>query len=201
MKRVVFVLALLTIALPSVCFAGPFGFDYGMTKDQVIKIVGKDAVIKDQGFVLRVLKAPEADNKFEAYTLLISPEKGLLKIIAAGQTIDSSAYGVEIQVGFKTLRDAVIERYGAPTKDYNFVQPDSQLQSPSDWTAALQKKQRVLASTWDLTAQKHLSQGIKDEHVNAIILETMALKDNQAWIQLTYEFEGFEEFYKTVNKK
>jgi hypothetical protein len=200
MKRVVFVLALLTIALPSLCFAGPFGFNYGMTKDQIIAIVGKDAVIKDQGFVLRVLKAPEADNKFEAYTLLISPEKGLVKIIAAGQTIDSSAYGVEIQVGFKTLRDAVTARYGAPTKDYDFVQPDSQLQSPSEWTAALQKKQRVLASTWDLAAQKHLPKSIKDEHVNAIILETMGLKDNSGWIQLSYEFEGFEEFYKSVNK-
>lgn len=203
MKRVVFVLALLTIALPGLCFAGPFGFDYGMTKEQIIKIVGKNAVIKDQGFILRVLKAPEADNKFEAYTLLISPEKGLLKIIAAGQTIDSSAYGMEIQVGFKTLRDAVVERYGAPTKDYNFVQPDSQLQSPSTWTAALQKKQRVLASTWDLTAQKHLPKSVKDEHLSAIILETMGLKDkdNEGWVQLSYEFEGFEEFYKSVNKQ
>jgi hypothetical protein len=201
MKRVVFVLALLTIALPGLCFAGPFGFDYGMTKDQVIKIVGKDAVIKDQGFVLRVLKAPEADNRFEAYTLLISPDKGLLKIIAAGQTIDSSGYGMEIQVGFKTLREYVAAQYGAPTKDYDFVQPGSQLQSPSDWTAALQKKERVLASTWDLTAQKHLAKGVKDEHLTAIILETMPLKNNEGWIQLTYEFEGFDEFYKSVNKK
>jgi hypothetical protein len=132
---------------------------------------------------------------------LISPDKGLLKIIAAGQTIDSSAYGVEIQVGFKTLRDSVIERYGAPSMDYDFVQPNSQLKSPSDWTAALEKKQRVLASTWDLADQKHLLKSVKDEHVTAIILEAMPLRDNSAWIQLTYEFEGFEEFYKTVNKK
>jgi hypothetical protein len=201
MKRVVFVLALLTIALPSLCFAGPFGFNYGMTKDQIVAIVGKDAVIKDQGYILRVVKAPEADKNFEAYTLLISPDKGLLKIIAAGQTIDSSKYGIEIQVGFKTLRDSVAAEYGAPTKDYDFVQPDSPLQSPSDWTAALQKKQRVLASTWDLTEQKHKSKSVKDEHVTAIILESMGLKDNSAWVQLTYEFEGFEEFYKSVNKQ
>jgi hypothetical protein len=172
-----------------------------MTKEQVIAKVGKDAVIKDQGFILRVIKAPEADNHFEAYTLLISPDKGLLKIIAAGQTIDSSKYGTEIQVGFKTLRDSVAVGYGAPSNDYDFVQPDSRLNSPSDWTAALQKKQRVLASTWDLTEQKHKSKSVKDEHVTAIILETMGLKDNSAWVQLTYEFEGFEEFFKTVNKK
>jgi len=200
MKRVVFVLALLTIALPSLCFAGPFGFDYGMTKEQIIKIVGKDAVIKDQGFVLRVLKAPEADNRFEAYSLIISPDKGLLKIIAAGQTIDSSDYGMEIQVGFKTLKDSVVAAYGAPTKDYDFVQPDSQLQSPNQWTAALENKQRVLASTWDFTEGKHKSKTVKDEHLTAIILETMGLKDKSAWVQLSYEFEGFEEFYKSVNK-
>jgi hypothetical protein len=198
MKRVVFVLALLTIALPSLCFAGPFGFNYGMTRDQIIAIVGKDAVIKNEGYVLRVVKAPEADDKFEAYSLFISPDKGLVKIIAAGQTIDSSAYGMEVQVGFRTLREAVIGRYGEPTKDYDFAQPDSKLQSPSDWLEALQKKQRVLASTWDLAAEKHLPKSVKDEHVSAIILETMPLKDKSAWIQLTYEFEGFEEFYKSV---
>jgi hypothetical protein len=200
MKRVVFVLALLTIALPGLCFAGPFGFNYGMTKEQIIAKVGKDAVIKDQGFILRVIKAPEADSKFEAYTLLISPDKGLLKIIAAGQTIDSSVYGTEIQVGFKTLRDSLVPYLGAPDQDYDFVQPGSQMQSPSDWTAALQNKQRVLASTWDFTAGKHKS-GVKDEHLNSVILEAMVLKKDAGWIQLSYEFEGFDEFYKSLNKK
>jgi hypothetical protein len=200
MKRVVFVLALLTIALPGLCFAGPFGFNYGMTKDQIIAIVGKDAVIKDQGFVLRVIKAPEADNRFEAYTLLISPDKGLVKIIAAGQTIDTSQYGTELQVGFNTIRDSLIPYLGAPTKDYDFVQPGSQLQSPSDWTEALQKKERVLASTWDLTERKSKSNGLKNDHVTAVILEAMGLRKGEAWVQLSYEFEGFEEFYKSVNK-
>ena len=200
MKRVVFVLALLTIALPSLCFAGPFGFNYGMTRDQIIAIVGKDAVIKDEGFVLRVVKAPEADNRFEAYSLIISPDKGLLKIIAAGQTIDTSAYGTEIQVGFNSIRDSLIPYLGAPTKDYNFVQPGSQLQSPSDWTEALQKKERVLASTWDLTEQKS-SKSLKNDHVTAVILEAMGLRKGEAWVQLTYEFDGFAEFYKSVNKQ
>jgi hypothetical protein len=200
MKRVVFVLALLTIALPGLCFAGPFGFNYGMTKDQIIAIVGKDAVIKDQGFVLRVIKAPESDNKFEAYTLLISPDKGLVKIIAAGQTIDTSQYGTEVQVGFNTIRDSLIPYLGAPTKDYDFVQPGSQLQSPSDWTEALQKKERVLASTWDLTQRKSKSNSLKNDHITAVILEAMGLRKGEAWVQLSYEFEGFEEFYKSVNK-
>ncbi len=200
MKRVVFVLALLTIALPGLCFAGPFGFNYGMTKDQIIAIVGKDAVIKNEGFVLRVLKAPEADNRFEAYSLIISPDKGLLKIIAAGQTIDSGDYGMEIQVGFKTLKDSVVAVYGAPTKDYDFVQPDSQLKSPDQWTAALEKKQRVLASTWDFAEGTHKSKIVKNDHLTAIVLETMGLRDKSAWVQLSYEFEGFEKFYESVNK-
>ncbi len=201
MKRVVFVLALLTIALPGLCFAGPFGFNYGMTKDQIIAIVGKDAVIKDQGFVLRVVKAPEADNRFEAYSLIISPDKGLLKIIAAGQTIDTSQYGTEVQVGFRTLRDSLIPYLGAPTKDYDFVQPGSQLQSPSDWAEALQKKERVLASTWDFADQKSTSKSLKNDHIRAVILEAMGLRKGETWVQLSYEFEGFEEFYKSVNKQ
>jgi hypothetical protein len=201
MKRIAVVLVLLTILLPGVCLAGPFGFERGMTKDQIIAIVGKDAVIKDQGYVLRVIKAPKPDSAFEAYTLLISPDKGLLKIIAAGQTIDSSPFGTETQVEFSRIRHSIIEKYGAPTQDYDFVQPNSRLAAPSDWMASLLKKDRKLAAGWDLSEEKHKSGDAKQEHLSSILVESMGLKINAGWVQVSYEFEGFDEFYETVNKK
>jgi hypothetical protein len=201
MKRFAFVLALLTIVLPGICFAGPFGFDYGMTKQQVIAKVGKDAVLKDQDYFLRVSTAPKPDSAFEAYLLVISPKTGLVKIVATGKTIDTGAYGTELQVGFSSVRHALAAEYGAPTIDYDFLQPDSKLGAPSDWTAGLLKKDRKLASAWDFTTPRHKPAGVKDKHLTSILMEAKGLRKDAGWVDVSYEFQGFEELSKSVNKK
>src|ERR1700675_3671928 len=103
MKRFAFVLAILAFLLPGVCFAGPFGFDYGMTKNQVIALVGADKILKEDGPLLRVAAAPKPDENFEAYLLIISPDQGLLKIIATGKTLDTSEFGTELRVYYGAM--------------------------------------------------------------------------------------------------
>jgi hypothetical protein len=201
MKRFVFFLALLTVALPGVCFAGPFGFNYGMTKEQVIAIVGKDAVLKDQDYLLRVSNAPSPDPAFEAYLLVISPTKGLLKIMATGKTIESSAYGTELKVGFMSVRDSVARRYGAPSENFDFVQPGSALNQPSDWMAGLLKKDRKLGATWEFAPTEKKPREAKDDHLTGIFIETMGLRRNTGWVTLSYEFEGFDKFFAGLKKK
>jgi hypothetical protein len=202
MKRFAFVLALLTMLLPGVCLAsGPFGFDYGMTKEQVIALVGKDAVLKDQEYMLRVSNAPRPDPSFETYLLIISPEKGLLKIMADGLTIPSSAYGTELKVGFMTVRDTVARQYGAPTHNYDFIEQGSTLNQPSDWMAGLLKKERKLGCDWDLAAAGQKSGKGKDEHISGILLETRGLKKDSGWVILSYEFEGFDAFFDSIGPK
>jgi hypothetical protein len=203
MKRLFVVLATLAIVLPGVCFAGPFGFNYGMTKDQVIAIVGKDSVLKDQGYFLRVATAPEPDNAYEAYLLIISPKQGLLKIIATGKTIKSSEFGTEFLVGFKGMRDSVAAQYGAPDHDYSFVEPGSTFVKPSDWMEGLLKRQRKLASVWEFDPSQNKSHGetlAKKEHLVSIMLESKGLSKDSGWVEATYEFKGFEAFAISVNK-
>src|SRR6266516_3833612 len=144
MKRFAWILAILTLLLPAACFAGPFGFEYGMTKDQVIAAVGKDKVIntenykvRNESYILRVASAPKPDDRFEAYLLLISPDKGLLKIIATGKTIDTSEIGTELRVNFGAMRDSLSKKYGEPTNTYDLLQPDSHLDAPGAFTPSL----------------------------------------------------------------
>jgi hypothetical protein len=200
MKRFALVLAIVAFVLPAVCFAGPFGFDYGMTKDQVIAAVGRENVIKDQDFVLRVITAPKPDDNFEAYSLLISPEKGLLKIIATGTTIDTSEFGMELKVGFGAMRDSLAKKFGAPSNTYDFLQPDSNMDAPSAFTESLRKKQRVLAANWDITAEKRKTAGPEADHLLGVVLETKALRKNAGWLEVTYEFEGFQQLYEEMQK-
>ena len=201
MKRFAWILAILTLLLPATCFAGPFGFEYGMTKDQVVAIVGKDNVLKDKDFLLRVASAPKPDDRFEAYLLLISPEKGLLKIIATGKTIDTSETGTELRVYFGSMRDSISKQYGSPSNTYDFLQPDSNLDAPGAFTESLRLKQRVLACTWDVSAEKRKAVGSEADHIVGVILETKGLRRNAGWFELTYEFEGFSAFYESMTKK
>jgi hypothetical protein len=202
MKRFALILAMLTVVLPAACFAGPFGFDYGMTKDQVIAIVGSKNVIKNKDFLLQVAAAPKPDDNFEVYLLLISPEKGLLKIIATGKTLETSGDGTELRVYFGAMRDVLARKYGPPTKSHDFLQPDSKLDAPGAFTESLRLKQRVLACNWDVTAEKRKSVGAEADHIIGVILQAKGLRRTAAWLELTYEFEGFSAFYEQeVNKK
>lgn len=208
MKRFAVLLAILTLLLPAACFAGPFGFEYGMTKDQVIAAVGKDKVIntenykvRNESYILRVASAPKPDDRFETYMLIISPEQGLLKIIATGKTIDTSEVGTELRVNFGAMRDSLSKKYGAPTKSYDFLQPDSHLDSQTAFTESLRLKQRILACNWDIDAEKRKSVGPEADHIVGVILETKGLRRNAGWLELTYEFEGFSQFYEDMHKK
>ncbi len=201
MKRFAFLLAMLTVLLPAACFAGPFGFEYGMTKAQVLAIVGQQNVLKDQDFLLRVASAPKPDDRFEAYLLLISPEKGLLKIIATGKTIDTSVIGTELRVNFGAMRDSISRTYGQPTNSYDALQPDSHMDAPGAFTESLRLKKRVLACNWDVDAGKRKTAGPEADHIIGVILETKGLRRNAGWLELTYEFEGFSAFYESLQKK
>lgn len=200
MKRFALVLAILTLLLPAVCFAGPFGFDYGMTKDQVVHIVGGAHIIKDEGYILQVTAAPKPDDRFEVYLLIFSPEKGLLKIIATGKTIDTDVPGTELRLAYDDMRDALSEHFGAPTKTLDMATPDSKLGDPSVFTEALLKGARLLICNWDIDAAKRKAAGPAGDHLVGVILQARALRKDAGWLQVTYEFEGFDQFAESVHK-
>lgn len=200
MKRFAFVLAILAFVLPGVCFAGPFGFEYGMTKEQVIKLVGKENVVKDQGYFLRVTSSPKPDPDFEAYTLIISPDQGVLKIMATGVTVDTSEFGTELKASFAVMRNKLSKTYGQPTKTYDFLQPDSNMDAPAAFTQSIFKHQRVLACNWDVPADKRKAIGSDADHLIGVILNTKVLRKKAGWFEVSYEFEGFDKFYEKVQK-
>ena len=65
--------------------SGPFGFEYGMTREQIIKLIGKQAVKETKGDTMDVTTAPKPHPAFERYILIVSPDKGLLAVSALGK--------------------------------------------------------------------------------------------------------------------
>jgi hypothetical protein len=96
----------LGLLLVGQCFAsGPFGFDKGMTRSQVIQLVGNDAVdAKNSDADTLVIKtAPKPHPAFENYMLVFSPKDGLVKLIAIGNTIESDSYGTQVKNEASTM--------------------------------------------------------------------------------------------------
>jgi hypothetical protein len=64
----------------------------------------------------------------------------------------------------------------------------------------LVKKDRKLAAGWDWSDGKHEPKDAKADHLSTILVESMGLRKDAGWVQLSYEFEGFAEFYESVYK-
>ena len=153
------------------CSAGPFGFEYGMTKDAVIKLVGKDAVKEDKGDMLVLKTAPKPHELFDTYYVMISPERGLLKIRASSRDIDTSQYGDEIKEQFGVIRKGLEKVYGEPTVTFDFLRAGSIWDESKDWMMGLLKKERTLDVYWQFNPpRQHLT--LVDLEANALSRET-----------------------------
>jgi hypothetical protein len=78
---------------------------------------------------------PNPYPEFENYTVFISPQKGLLKIVAIGRNIDANGFGEELHGRFIEIRDALAKTYGEP-RTLDFVRSGSIWQPLEEGTDA-----------------------------------------------------------------
>lgn len=175
-----------------------------MTRSQVIQLVGQANVDEknSKGDVLILRTAPKPHPAFEVYTLIISPELGVLKIGAVGVTISTSSFGTEIHNSFVEIRDAVSETYGKPSTEFDFVQSGSLWTEPNDWMMGLLKKERSLDAYW-ISKKAHPENGTIElpNDIGAISLEATALSTEKGYLTLTYELEGWEAYLEALKAK
>ena len=169
---------------------GPFGFWYGMTKEQVIALVGKEAINKAVDDKLQLTAAPKGHPAFETYSLIFSPTQGLLKIVAIGKDIQTNDFGDSVKTAFTDLRDVISKTYGPP-KSIDFVKRGSLWTDARDWMTGLLKEERSLAALWDNAPN----------HIRGVILEANALSTSKAYLRLSYEFEGWDEYADSKKAK
>jgi hypothetical protein len=185
---------------------GPFGLERGMTKDQVIRLVGQKNVAekyagdKFSGSDMLILSsAPKPHRAFVAYRLTISPKDGLLRIIAAGVDIPTNGFGRNVQEAFTNIRDAVAASYGQPANDFDYVETGSLWTEPQYWMIGVLKKERTLSSLWLPGPLSYDPEGTSlkvNEHklpynLDAISLVVVARSTEMACLRLIYEFEGY----------
>ena len=172
---------------------GPFGLQSGMTKEQVIQLVGADAVKENGEDSLLLTSAPRPHPSFELYSLIFSPAQGLLKLTAIGRSIQTSSFGNELHNSWPEIRDTVVKTYGEP-KTFDYVRTGSLWKEREDWMMGLLKKERVLAAYWDLKSRL-------PNHISFIKLSAEALSTEKGYLALGYEFEGWESYVDSKKAK
>ncbi len=171
---------------------GPFGFQYGMTMDEVVQLVGRNAIERRGEHSLTLKTAPKPHPAFESYEVCISPRKGLLKIEAIGKTVPTNRFGSEVQDEFLRIRTALEHVYGT-AEIYDHLKEKSIWSERADWMMSLLKKERVLTAFW--MSPKSLN------HISAIELEAHSLTISAGYLLLGYEFDGWDEFADSIRAK
>ena len=168
--------------------SGPFGFEAGMTMEQIIEIVGSAAIKETTGDTTIFSNAPKADPIFESYALRISPEHGLLKIVALSKNINTNGFGNELKSAFKDIRAAFAKIYGRPVHEMDLLTNGSIWTGPDDWMTGLLKGERVFGCNWiDIPLPNK---------INVIRIDATAKSKEIGCLYLTCEFEGYNAYMK-----
>lgn len=169
--------------------SGPFGFEAGMTKEQIIAIVGGGAIKESTGDTTIFNNAPKPDPNFESYALRISPENGLLKIVAMSKNIDTNGFGNELKSTYKDIRAALAKIYGRPVHEMDLLNNGSIWTGPEDWMTGLLKGDRIFGCNWiDIPLPNRIT---------VIRIDATAKSKEIGYLYLTYEFEGYTAYMKT----
>jgi len=200
---------LIALVFPMLMLAGgPFGFEKGMTKEQVIKLVGPTVVIKNADDKLNLKTAPHPHPAFEEYDLLFSPTQGLLKVVAIGVDVQTNPFGDRIQSAFLDIRNGIAQVYGHPSDLFDFVHSGSIWTDAQDWTMGLLKEERTLSTFWaskhamsripSLTADKFLD---LPNSLYLITLDANASSTSKGYVEVSYEFVGWGEYVESRTAK
>jgi hypothetical protein len=179
-------------ALGQAVKTGPFGLHCGMTKNEVIQLVGERAVKESTDYSLLLATAPKPHPRFELYRIFFSPQHGLLKILAAGNDVATNGFGLELKTTFTEIQDALSQIYGKP-QTFDLLRAGSIWTESQNWTMGLLKKERSLSAFW--------TDSPFPNHITLIMLEAKALSTEKGYVSLTYEFEGWEAFADSLKAK
>ncbi len=176
------VLALALVALPAE--AGPFGFEMGMTIEQVRRVVKLEPVDGKGRFLART--APKPHPAFEAYALAFSPTTGLAKVIALGKDIETKDTGLELRRAFDDLRQSLDAKYGNGERT-DLLTAGSTMPSPSWWMLKLNAGEQVLEGLWKASDLP------LPDNLRSILLRAEARSLSQGILVLSYEFTNYTD--------
>lgn len=167
--------------------SGPFGFDIGMTYEEVKAACNGNELefISDDRYFVKPKKSHPI---FEKYIVWISNDYGLYYIKAISYDIHTSNYGTEVKNRFDNILYTLESKYGDFIKtdkvDENYV-----FNSEQYWMTAIKEGARTYSASWYTLEPKNYN-GL--ETIGLGIKCSNKYSTDEAFIWLEYGFKNYD---------
>lgn len=170
--------------------SGTFGFDIGMTYEEVKEACGgsEPEHIADNRYIV---KPKKAHPLFEKYVVWISDSVGLYYIKGISRDISTTSYGTELKNKFTDLIVSLEKKYGKFIIT-DTIKPDYYLKDNQYWMSALRDGARTYKADWNATKDNY-----KDYNgIMSISVGAQAEYSTSGYIWIEYAFLNAPEAYQ-----
>jgi hypothetical protein len=168
--------------LPCACFAGPFGLEAGMSRDEVIKKLGKDAKIGKDDHLISSTTAPTPNRNFISYEFHFDINNRLDSIEALSINVPTQSDGSDLLYFFENLRLTLEDKYGKSPMVWN---DDGKRKKWEECAASAGKI--YAAANWFSHGENGAE--LRAFHVKVLSLEAFSLNGTSGYVELTYFFD------------
>ena len=181
----------IAISFPLEVLSGQFGLEMGDTKRDLEK---KGVKLIDVGdYFFMTYKVPKGNSNLKMYSLMITPNNGLCKIMTATEDLPTNDFGTSIKNKFKFFENLLSKKYGENRKS-DYVASGSIWNKEKYWTMGLLKKERVLRTEWNSRYGSKLPQN----DINNIVLRAGATDVSTGLIAIQYRFSNYSDCNKEL---
>lgn len=173
--------------------AAPFGFRMGMTLRELAAYGIRP--VEGAAGVYTLTRAPNPQAEFESYGAVVSPTRGLCKVVGVGRDVRTSEFGDQVRAEFNRLETLLTNKYGQGDR-YDAVKDGSLWTEPQYWMMGLREGDRQLVTFWMTERGVDLP-----PNLSAIGLETKATTLNTAYLRLSYEFANFPDCRQEIEQR
>jgi hypothetical protein len=179
MRKPILLLALLFPWLfPSICYAGPFGLEAGMSRAEVVQRIGKSSIVKEYPDSIFFNSAPQRSEYFDEYQCGFDHNDKLASIHASSAPLATKESGEDLRGEFDDLKSALSDKYG---KALYVVGSRT---SGVKWEDSVGNYSPFMESVWDGSGDLE-----KSLHISKIDLKIIAWDKTHGFIGLDYQFK------------
>lgn len=180
--------------LSSAVTAGPLGFSRGMSIEDIKKLGVFQPDTDPYWYAANSIN--KGHDNFEKYLVLVTPAHGLCKVIGIGRDIDTNSFGDQLKSRYKELTSSLIQKYGRPSKEFDFLRRGSIWNDDHDFMMGLTKKDRTLSSFW------FVSDGVNlPDNLTSISIKSGAISSSKGFLNITYEFDNVDRCLEAVKSR
>jgi len=132
------------------------------------------------------VSVPNPNSEIESYTVYLTPQTGVCKVVGIGITHKDDNDGTEVRNAFDRLEKSLTTKYGEPTSNFDFIKSSSIWSGVNEFASSVSTKDRTLAAYWIKSGD-----AADAEDVAAIGLDVDAVSLHDTYLTLGYEFKNF----------